>query len=166
MKTFKKLIVALTLAVFCFGTISAFAAQASKSYGFTYNKVRYEIGMNGKTALESLGKETSSRDVNSCANGYVNKAYTYGKNKDVEFYIQQNKTQSGDEVASITLLTSNVATEEGLKVGDSTDKITKAYPSAASGLGAYKVNDGKVEIYIKTKDNKVSYIAYRTYTAK
>ena len=142
------------------------AEPEEKTYGFTYNKNRYEIGMDGKTALKTLGKATSSRDVNTCANGYVNKAYTYGKTKDVEVYIEQDASKTKDVVASITLLTKNVATEEGLKVGDGIAQITKAYPSAVKGLGSYKVNDGKTELYIKVKDSKVSYIAYTVYVAK
>ena len=147
--------------------LTSFASlAAAKSYGFTYNGTRYEIGMDGNTALKSLGTATSSRDVNTCANGYVNKAYTYGKNKDVEVYIEQDASKTKDVVASITLLTKDVATEEGLKVGDGTSRITKIYPSAVKGLGSYKVNDGKTELYIKVKDSKVSYIAYTVYAAK
>lgn len=139
--------------------VPAFAATEQKEYKFTYNKVQYTVGMDAKTAFDNLGTAKSSRDVNNCANGYINKAYTYGDTKDFEVYIEQDK--AGKEiVVTITLMTDKVATEEGLKVGDSEETILSVYKDAKKSLGCYKVNEETMQLYIKVQNGKVSFISY------
>ncbi len=160
MKRFKKAAALILAAVFVLGaSVLTFAADG---YVFTYNNVDYTPGMDAKTAMDSIGTAVSSRDVNNCANGYINKAYMYGNN-DVELYIeQQNGTGSPEIVANITLMGSNVKTQEGLKPGDDESRVSAVYPSAKKGLGTYTVTKGNTELYIKIKDGKVSYISYLT----
>lgn len=138
------------------------AQTHTKKFGFTYKETRYEIGADANEAMKTLGESNSSREVNTCANGYVNRAYTYGEkeSKDFEVYVEQDKSTGKDIVASISLLTDNVATEEGLKVGDSADDVTKIYPTAVKGLGTYKVTEDKELLYIKMTGGKVAYISY------
>lgn len=142
---------------------SAFVSFASneknESFAFTHENTQYQIGMDAETAMKTLGDAVSSRDVNNCANGYVNKAYMYGKNKDFEVYVEQDANKK-DIVANITLLSSAVATEEGLKVGDPDSQVTKIYADAKKGLGSYTTTKGKTKLYIKMRAGAVSYIAY------
>jgi len=161
MKSFKRVLAAAMAAVFVLGgAFASFAAnETNENYAFTYEKTQYQIGMDAATAMKTLGDAVSSRDVNNCANGYVNKAYMYGKDKDFEVYVEQDA--NGKEiVANITLLSSSVATEEGLKVGDSDSKVTEVYADAKKGLGSYTTTKGKTKLYIKMKAGTVSYIAY------
>lgn len=134
----------------------------TKKFGFTYKDVRYELGTDAKEAMKTLGESNGSREVNTCANGYINRAYTYGEkdSKDFEVYVEQDKATGKDIVASISLMTANVATEEGLKVGDTADTVTKIYPTAVKGLSTYKVTEGKELLYIKMTGGKVAYISY------
>ena len=136
--------------------------EKTKKFGFTYKEVRYELGADAETAKKTLGESNGSREVNTCANGYINRAYTYGEgdSQDFEVYVEQDKKTSKDIIASITLLTANVATEEGLKVGDSAETVTKIYPTAVKGLGTYKVTEDKELLYIKMTGGKVAYISY------
>ena len=113
--------------------------------------------MDAQEAMKKLGEYTSSRDVNNCANGYINKAYMYG-NKDFEVYVEQ--VNGKEVVANITLMTSQVATEEGLKPGDSGEQVTKIYKDAQKGLGTYTTTLGNTKLYIKMKNDKVSFISY------
>lgn len=138
------------------------AQVKTKKFGFTYKEVRYELGTDAKEAMKTLGDSNGSREVNTCANGYINRAYTYGEkdSKDFEVYVEQDRNTGKDIVASITLMTANVATEEGLKVGDSADTVTKIYPTAVKGLGTYKVTEDKELLYIKMTGGKVAYISY------
>ena len=162
MKLFQKsAVLALSMAMI-FGVFSA-QAEEKKNYTYTEGEVVYEIGMEKAEAFKTLGEAKSDRDVNTCANGYVNKAYTFGQtDKDIEVYCEQDKEAGKEIVASITLLTANVATEEGLKVGDDADAVVKAYPDAKKGLGSYTTVKGDTEIYIKMKGKNVSYIAYQS----
>ena len=161
MNSFIKKAAALALVlIMTVGSFSAFAD--AQKFTFTDNQHVYSIGMDSAAAFATLGTANGSRDVNNCANGYVNKAYTYGKtDKDYEVYIEQNAAHTQEIVAGITLLTPNVATEEGLKVGDSAEKVLSVYPTAKKGLGSYTVEKGGVELQIKMRANAVSYIAYR-----
>lgn len=149
---------ALTAMMILAAALTGYAAEV-KQAGFTYNQARYSVGMDASTARAALGEAKSSRDVNNCANGYINKAYTYGETGDFEVLIEQN--EAGQEVVSnITLLTEKVATEEGLKVGDPESRITALYPAAKKGLSSYTATVGTGILYIKTKGGKVSFISY------
>ena len=153
----KKLAVLLMTAALAVSSLTAAFGAEKKEYQFTYNKKQYTVGMEAKTAMDALGKAESSRDVNNCANGYVNKAYMYG-DKAFEVYVEQS---GGKEiVANITLLSDKAATEEGLKPGDSESRVTEVYPDAQKGLGSYSTVLGNVKLYIKMKDHKVNYISY------
>lgn len=161
-RTFAVFIVLMIMA----GTMTSFANEiAKRKYGFTNKQIRYELGMDAEQAFKTLGAFIDSRDVNTCANGYINRAYTYSnddktKEKDFEVYVEQDRKTGKDVVASITLMSSSVATEEGLKVGDTADRVTAVYPTAKKGLGSYKIIDGTEELYVKLKGGKVSYISY------
>ena len=139
--------------------ISASAQERQEPGAFTYNQVQYSVGMDAKTAQSTLGAAVASRDVNNCANGYINKAYTYGDTKDFEILIEQN--EKGQElISNITLLTSKVSTGEGLRVDDPESRIQQIYPTAKKGLSSYTVFLGVHSLYIKTTDGKVSFISY------
>lgn len=159
----KLMLLLMTFVLAAGGALSAFAASgttAEKSgYTFTYENNQYQLGMEAEKAMETLGEAQSSRDVNNCANGYVNKAYMFG-DKAFEVYIEQSGRK--EIVANITLLTSEVSTEEGLKPGDSAARVTEVYKDAKKGLGSYTASLGSTKLYIKMKDNKVSYISYMT----
>lgn len=155
-----KKMIAVLAAVVCMagGAFTAFGAEA-EGYAFTYGEQEYKLGMDADKAMETLGEAQSSRDVNNCANGYVNKAYLYG-DKDFEVYVEQEGRK--EVVANITLLTDKVSTEEGLKPGDSAARVTELYKDAKKGLGSYTASLGDTKLYIKLKENKVSYISYMT----
>ena len=154
----RRALAALAAMMILASALTGYAAEAPKA-GFTYNKIRYSVGMDANTARQTLGEAKSSRDVNNCANGYINKAYTYGETGDFEVLIEQN--EAGQEIISnITLLTGQVATEEGLRVGDPESRITALYPTARKGLSTYTVIMGTGTLYIKTKAGKISFISY------
>ncbi|MEY8337359.1 hypothetical protein AALB16_04890 [Lachnospiraceae bacterium 62-35] len=159
MKTLKRMIVVALGAMMMVGAaFSIYGAEKEKThYTFTYGEKQYQLGMEAKTAMNSLGEAVSSRDVNNCANGYVNKAYLYG-DKDFEIYVEQKDRK--EIVTNITLLTDKVATEEGLKPGDVETNVTKVYKDAKKGLGSYTAALGDTKLYIKIKDKKVDYISY------
>ena len=139
---------------------AAAGQQSGPAYVFQYGENSYAVGMDAQEAMKTLGEEKSARDVNTCANGYINKAYTYGEAyKDFEVYVEQDESGK-DRIASITLLTANVATAEGLKVGDEEARIAALYPAATKGLASYKVQDGAQELYIRVSKGAVSYISY------
>ena len=138
---------------------AAAGQQSGPAYVFQYGENSYAVGMDAQEAMKTLGKEKSARDVNTCANGYINKAYTYGETRDFEVLIEE--TEDGREVISnITLLTGKVATEAGLKVGDAESEILKVYPGAKKGLASYTVLLGDSSLYIRTSGGKISFISY------
>jgi hypothetical protein len=156
----KKVITFILAALMMFSiAVPAFADAGKNGYKLTYNEKQYTVGMDAATAMSELGTVKSSRDVNNCANGYINKAYTYGDTNDLEISVEQDK--DGKEiVAAITLMTDKVKTEEGLKVGDSDSTVKSIYKDAVKGLGNYKVNKDGTQLFIKMQNGKVSFIAY------
>ena len=159
MKKIRQATGALLLAASLLACPTAMAAEQQADNAFTYQEVQYYVGMDAGTARRTLGNAVSSRDVNNCASGYVNKAYTYGETRDFEVLIEE--TEDGREVISnITLLTGKVATEAGLKVGDAESESLKVYPGAKKGLASYTVLLGDSSLYIRTSGGKISFISY------
>ena len=159
MKKIRQATGALLLAASLMACPTAMAAEQQADNAFTYQEGQYYVGMDAGTARRTLGNAVSSRDVNNCASGYVNKAYTYGETRDFEVLIEE--TEDGREVISnITLLTGKVATEAGLKVGDAESEILKVYPGAKKGLASYTVLLGDSSLYIRTSGGKISFISY------
>ena len=149
----------LLAAVFGSMACTCYAAESKDTYTFSFNGVEYSLGMEANAAKATLGEAKASRDVNNCANGYVNKAYIYGETQDFEVLIEQD--EHGREVVSnITLLTDKVTTEEGLKVGDPESRIRQIYPNARKGFGTYTVLLGDSSLYIRTANGKISFISY------
>ena len=139
------------------------AAETTAGYGFTYEGHRYVPGMDAEEALSLLGEPTASRDVNNCARGAVRKAYSYG-DRDFEVFADLDESETKDVIKTITLMSENVSTEEGLSVGDEESRITEVYPDCTEENGEYTAQKDGTEVVVSINKLRgtVSYITYQT----
>ena len=115
----KKLIV-LTLLLVLITGCGEKESNDNKVYSFTYNNMNFILGQ--EFDKSKYGTEISYSEVPSCAGLGVDKTYTY------EHY-EVTTTPNGDKdmIYNIYLSDDSVKTNEGIKIGDSLEALTKAY---------------------------------------
>ena len=142
--------------------VGVYAAEKT-AYSFTYEKQQVKLGEEAKGALKKLGDYNSDKILTNCADDSgVDKVYIYDA-----FDVYTTKSGSKEIVNEITLKTSGASTEEGLKVGDTPERVKSLYSSAKGSMGLYTVTLGDTSLVIDCgfKDDKVVSITYQ-YTAK
>lgn len=158
-RTGRRILAAAVMAGFMSMAMVFGAAAAKKEqYAFTYQEQQLEIGMSADAAKNVLGKEKEMKTLTNCADdGGRDKAYLY---QDLE--LVTTKDGKREVVREITLKTSAVSTEEGVKVGDLPAAVKKAYPEAKAEAGLYTAVLGETQIVIDCgfQDDKVVSITY------
>lgn len=113
----------------------------------------------GKTFNEkSLSKKASKSTIPSCALEGEDNVYTYD---DLE--ITANVNNGKETIYSVYFITSNVSTNEGIKIGDSKEKMIKAYGTDFTddvSLCTYIDEDGKKQINFQIEDGIITGIEY------
>lgn len=152
-----KMLTALCLAaVFAF-TFYVPANAVSKGYSFKYNKVSITIGSKAATFIKKAGKPKKTVRKKSCAYDGEDVTYTYD---DFILKTYSNKKGGTEYVNSITLTSSDVATQEKVKIGSSEKTVIKQYGKAKSKFGVYTYTKGKTKIVITVENKKVTEIEY------
>lgn len=154
---FKRIAVFCLVVIMLAGTASTVNA-APRGYGFTYSRVTVYMNSKAKKLLDKAGRPKSKSESKSCAYDGMDRTYTY-KDFIVKTY---SKSEKGSEyINSIVLLTSNVTTKEGIKIGSPKNDVIDAYGRARANFGVYTYTKGKCKLMIEmNKDDEVSCITY------
>ena len=153
-----KKIVALCMVIVMLASTASTVNAAPKGYGFTYNRVTVYMNSKAKSLLDKAGTPKSKSESKSCAYDGMDRTYTYN-----DFVVKTySKSEKGSEyINSIVLLTSKVATKEGIKIGSSKNDVIDTYGRARANLGVYTYTKGKCKLMIElNKDDEVSRITY------
>lgn len=167
MKVWKKLMAAVGV-IMATGALTFGAYAAAKTaYQFTYDKKQVTVGQDADAAVALLGKAQDEKTLNNCAAGDGNvkdKVYLY---EDFDLHVSSN-TKGKKIVWEIAFKTSDVQTEEGLKIGDSPARVKSLYPDAVENYGIYTATLGNTQIIVDCglKNDKVAAISYQYYEAK
>ena len=145
------------------GTIEADGQQAAgdttgKGYVFTVNGVTMAIDAEAGPLTEQLGEPVSYFEGESCAFEGLDKIYTYSG-----FELYTYPKDGKDYVSAIVLTDDSVATAEGIAIGDSSEKLSQAYPGDGTeicGMLIYEKDDMKLVFIIQ--DGEIISIEYRT----
>lgn len=162
MKKWKKVLAVGMAAATVFGTtVCAWGAQQKTAYTFTPDAgkaVQISVGADAQTTLGALGAAKESKTLANCANGGNDLVYCYD-NFDV-YTLRTGKKKV--IVQSVVLKNDQVATEEGVKLGQTPKDVKKAYPDAVEENGLYTVTLGNSRITIDCGpgNDKVVDIAY------
>ncbi len=145
-------------------TVCAWAAEAKTEYAFTAGENTITVGEYADVVLGKLGSAKDVKILTNCANGGKDKAYIYD---DFDIYTTQDEKKN-TVVESIVLKSDKVATEEGLKVGQSPAKVKEIYPGATESMGLYTVVLGDTQIVVDCgfSNDKVVSISYENYVAE
>lgn len=144
---------------------SAPAANAGKKNtdGFKFSMKGTSVAMNAEMAplAKALGEPTKYFESESCAFQGLDKVYTYGG-----VVIRTYPENEVDYVLNVELKDDSNATEEGISIGDSKDKVKKAYgdPETENDTSlVYKKGACKLS-FIFGEDGTVSSILYAAET--
>lgn len=94
-----------------------------KGYTFTHNGVKFGVDIVAADVLTKLGEADDKFTSASCAFGGNDTVYYYGSS----VQISTNDELGYERIFSIYLADDLVSTEEGVCIGDSTDKVKSAY---------------------------------------
>lgn len=126
------------------------------AYFFTYEGTEIRLHADMAAILQALGEPKKYTESTSCAFEGLDKTYQYDS-----FVITTYPVGDKDYVYSFWFLDDFAQTNEGIKIGDSQDKVEQAYGAEVfNGKNAYtmKKGDGIFEVIIK--DGVVDNITY------
>ena len=168
MKALKKIVtLGLIAALSVAASVTVFAAAKAEektAYTFTYKEQQVKPGDAAAQALKKLGDYKSEQQLANCADSSgISMSYAYDG-----FDVITEKVNGKAIVKEITITKDTVATEEGLKVGDTPATVKKLYAGATGNLGLYTVTLGDTKLVIDCglKDDKVVAITYEYAPAK
>ncbi len=133
-------------------------AAAGEGYLFTANGVTIAMDADAAPILEQLGESASYFEAASCAFEGLDKTYTYNG-----FELDTYPTGDKDYVSAVVLKDDSVATQEGICIGDSRDKVLQAYPDGGTeecGMIIYR--KGGMKLVFILKEEEVASIEYRS----
>lgn len=126
-------------------------------YTFTYNNVKFGVGMTAENVVKELGDPKDRAVSESCAFGGNDIVYYYGSS----VAISTNDENGYERIFCIELVDDLVETEEGVCIGDTADKVKSTYGEASSETdnGLVYNKDSMTLTFILT-DGAVSSIQY------
>lgn len=131
------------------------AQEKEPECAFTYHETKVEMHAEAAPILEALGQPVSYTEETSCAFEGLDKTYFYGS-----FYLATYPDGDADKVHSLWFADDTVATDEGIRIGDSTEAVRKAYGSEAFDGSNYVVTGGNSKMMIGITNGNVSSIVY------
>lgn len=131
--------------------------KGEKNYTFKYNDTDIAINMEAENLLQEIGNEQSYFEAPSCAFDGIDKIYTFG-GFELHTYPASDKK---DYVSAVIFKDDSVKTEEGIYIGDSKDKVVKAYGEDFKDEdGAYVYDRGEGKLQFIFKNDVVASVEY------
>jgi predicted small lipoprotein YifL len=126
------------------------------AFYFTYEGTEIRLHADMAPILEKLGQPKKYTESASCAFEGLDKTYTYDS-----FVIQTYPQGDKDYVYCFWFVDDFAQTNEGIKIGDSQDKVETAYGAESfNGSNAYTLTKGDGVFTVIIKDGVVSSIQY------
>lgn len=91
-------------------------------YEFTANGTKIEIDAPAEETLNAIGDPIETYESPSCAFGDLDKVWTYSG-----FRIDTYQLEGTDYVLDVVFTDDSVSTDEGVSIGDTTDKMKEVY---------------------------------------
>ncbi len=132
------------------------APKANSKLVFTYQNCPLPMNAEFAPLLDYIGEPASYFEAASCAFEGLDKTYTYS---DMEIITYPD--EDVDYIASVRLLTGNVATPEGIAIGSSKDDVVAAYGEEYESFGdQYSYVDGDTTLEILFENDTVASVEY------
>lgn len=132
--------------------------SSAKGYTFVYNDISVTMDADAAPIVEKLGEPASYFEAASCAFEGLDKIYTYNG-----FELDTYPVGDKDYVSSVILKDDSVSTAEGICIGDSLEKLQKAYDGEGeenAGMRVYEKDGMKLCFIMQGQD--IIAIEYRS----
>lgn len=159
----KKVLISIlvVMGVCAFGISVSFAAlnvhatkKVNTEYSLNYNGKEYTLG--AVFTEEKYGKAENYSEMQSCAFDGIDKTFTY---RDYEIYTYPD--QEEDKILSIYFLNQMISTTEGIRIGDTFEKMIKVYGEEYEQMNSqYSYHKGKTSLRFIVENNEISSIEY------
>lgn len=156
----KRVSIALLAAMMLLSLIGCAPSEPTppKQEEFTYTHNGTKIMLNAEAApiIAALGEPKSYTEETSCAFEGLDKTYFYGS-----FYLATYPMDGKDYVYRIWFVDDSVATEEGVRIGNSQAEVEAIHGAGCfGGTNAYSQTKGKSKLNIILTDGYVSSVLY------
>ena len=132
-------------------------SETVSGYTFTYKGVKIGIGQDA-SVIDQLGDYKSCVETKSCVFQGMDSQYSFGS-----FVITTGGDDSGTVVTGFWFSDDTVATDEGIAIGDSSEKVEAAYGADSfNGTNAYILEKDKcrLNIIMNSDGDSVKEISY------
>jgi hypothetical protein len=128
------------------------AAEDGGMFSVTYRGTVIEIGKEAEDVLKALGEPQNKKEIGDCGGLGAQVRYDYSS---LVLYVLESK--DGAVIDQITLTDDLVATEKGICIGDSQEKVKEAYGDTLQDDGSrWYYRSGKNRVTFKIEDGKVT----------
>ena len=125
-----------------------------ENLSFTYNGTKITLGAEAASIIDALGEPRSYKEEPSCAFDGMDKTYYYGS-----FYLSTYPLNGKDFVYSFWFADDSVATEDGVRIGNTQADVESAYGvDCFNGTNTYTQSEGKSKLTIILIDGLVTSI--------
>ncbi len=132
------------------------SAPKDDNYTFNYNGTKITMNAPADEIVSALGEPRSYTEEPSCAFEGLDKTYYYGS-----FYMTTYPLDGKDYVQSVWFADDSVATDEGIRIGNTQEAVEAAYgKDAFNGNNAFTVSKTDSTLTVILKDGKVTSIQY------
>lgn len=132
-------------------------AQGTKGYAFVSNGTTVEMDVDAAPIIEKLGEPVSYYEAASCAFEGLDKMYTY-KGFELDTY----PNGDADYVSAVIFKEDSIKTPEGVGLGDTSEKVEKAYGSGTQENGMLVYAKDGMKLCFIIKDDEVVSVEYRS----
>lgn len=145
----------LAILIFLSGCGSS-VPEETQGYTFTAGETVIEMGAEAQPVTDALGDPKSCTQEPSCAFDGMDKTYYYGS-----FYLTTYPEKDSDRINSLWFADDSVHTEEGIRIGDSRERVEAAYGTDGfNGSNAWIMEKGSTKLTIILTDGIVSTVLY------
>lgn len=130
--------------------------EENGNLGVQIQNVQVRMHDEAAPILEALGKPLSYTEVPSCAFEGMEKNYYYGS-----FYVTTRPEDGNEYIQCLWFTDDSVATEEGVRIGDSREAVEAAYGAdSKKGENEYVIQEGNAKLVILLTNDLVTHVQY------
>lgn len=133
------------------------AGTQTKGYVFVSGGTTVQMDVDAAPIIEKLGEPVSYYEAASCAFEGLDKMYTY-KGFELDTY----PNGDADYVSAVIFKEDSIKTPEGVGLGDTTEKVEKAYGSGTQENGMLVYAKDGMKLCFIIKDDEVVSVEYRS----
>lgn len=156
MKKISIFLLAVVMLFSMMGCDSSDPAPQQDNFTFTYNETQIMLNTDAALVIDALGEPKSYTEEPSCAFDGLDKTYYYGS-----FYLSTYPLDGTDYVYSIWFADDSVATEDGIRIGNTQSEAEAVYGvDCFNGGNTYTQTKGNSKLTIILTDGSVNSIQY------